>query len=142
MDDEADLALQPCRLHGRVKTWIGVPFAEYADLSRLTMADMVNQSARLLRPLVDALERHVMAGERARRAGARAWPGSTRTARLWVYVRDDRPFAAPDPAAVFCRYTSDREGNYPRAHPSEFREILQMPAMPDVPSSMERTVSF
>src|SRR5262249_10963685 len=28
--------------------------------------------------------------------------GETRTGRLWTYVRDDRPFAGPDPpAAVF-----------------------------------------
>jgi transposase len=37
---------------------------EDIDLGRSTMADMVGQSARLLRPLVDALGRHVMAGER------------------------------------------------------------------------------
>ena len=51
--------------------------------------------------------------------------GRTRTARLWVYVRDDRPFAGPDPAAVFYRYTPDRKGEHPRAHLSEFRGILQ-----------------
>jgi len=37
--------------------------------------------------------------------------GRTRTARLWVYVRDDRPFASPDPAAVFYRYTPDRRAS-------------------------------
>ncbi len=34
------------------------------DLPRSTLADMVGQVARLLRPLLDALARHVMAGER------------------------------------------------------------------------------
>ena len=34
------------------------------DLSRSTLADMVGQTAALLRPLVDALERHVLRGER------------------------------------------------------------------------------
>ena len=95
----------PADCMGRVNTCIGVPFVGYADLSRLTMADMVYQSARLLRPLVDALERHVTAGERMRAHGT-VVPGlepgldPTWTARLWVYVLDDRPFAAPDPAAV------------------------------------------
>jgi transposase len=47
------------------------------DLSRSTLADMVGQTASLLRLLVEALARHVLAGERlhARRrrcAGARA----------------------------------------------------------------------
>ena len=51
--------------------------------------------------------------------------GRTRTARLWVYVHDDRPFAGPDPAAVFYRYTPDRKGEHPRTHLSEFRGILQ-----------------
>ena len=103
---------------------------EDIDLSRSTMADMVGQSARLLRPLVDALGRHVMAGDRVH-ADDTVVPvlepglGRTRTARLWVYVRDDRPFAGADPAAVFYRYTSDRKGEHPRAHLSEFRGILQ-----------------
>ncbi len=94
------------------------------------MADMVGQSARLLRPLVDALGRHVMAGDRVH-ADDTVVPvlkpglGRTRTARLWVDVRDDRPFAGPDPAAVFYRYTPDRKGEHPRAHLSEFRGILQ-----------------
>ncbi len=103
---------------------------EDVDLSRSTLADMVGQSARLLRPLVDALGRHVMAGERVH-ADDTVVPvlepgrGRTRTARLWVYVRDDRPFAGPDPAAVFYRYTPDRKGEHPRAHLQDFRGILQ-----------------
>ena len=90
----------------------------------------VGQSARLLRPIVVALERHIMAGGRVH-ADDTVVPmlepglGRTRTARLWVYVRDDRPFAGPDPAAVFYRYTPDRKGEHPRAHLSEFRGILQ-----------------
>jgi len=37
--------------------------------------------------------------------------GRTRIARLGVYVRDDRPFAGPNPAAVFYRYTQDRKAS-------------------------------
>jgi transposase len=33
-------------------------------LERSTLADWVGQSSALLRPLVDALEQHVMAGDR------------------------------------------------------------------------------
>ena len=78
------------------------------DLSRSTLADMVGQVARLIRPLVDALARHVMAGERVH-ADDTVVPvlepglGKTRTARLWTYVRDDRPFAGPAPPAVLYR---------------------------------------
>jgi transposase len=37
---------------------------EDIDLSRSTLADMVGQTARLVRPLIDALARHVMSGDR------------------------------------------------------------------------------
>ena len=67
--------------------------------------------------------------------------GRTRTARLWVYVRDDRPFAGPDPAAVFYRYTPDRNGEHPRAHLSEFRGILQIDGYAGFASSTAATGS-
>ncbi len=51
--------------------------------------------------------------------------GNTRTGRLWVYVRDDRPFAGPAPPAALYRYTSDRKGEHPREHLRDFRGILQ-----------------
>lgn len=103
---------------------------EGVDLSRSTLADMVGQMASLLRPLVDALGRHVMAGERVH-ADDTVVPvlepglGRTRTARLWTYVRDDRPFAGTDPPAAFYRYSPDRKGEHPRAHLRDFRGILQ-----------------
>ena len=103
---------------------------EDIDLPRSTLADMVGQTARLVRPLVDALARHVMAGERLY-ADDTVVPvlepglGRTRTARLWAYVRDDRPFTGPAPPAVLYRYSPDRKGEHPRAHLKEFRGILQ-----------------
>ncbi len=103
---------------------------EDIDLPRSTLADMVGQMARLVRPLVDALARHVMGGERVH-ADDTVVPvlepglGRTRTGRLWTYVRDDRPFAgAASPAALY-RYSRDRKGEHPRAHLSGFRGILQ-----------------
>ena len=100
------------------------------DLSRSTLADMVGQTARLVRPLVDALAKHVMAGDRVH-ADDTVVPvlapglGRTRTARLWTYVRDDRPFGGADPPAALYRYSPDRKGEHPRAHLSSFRGILQ-----------------
>lgn len=38
--------------------------------------------------------------------GAGPGKGQSRTGRLWNYVRDDHPFAGPDPTAVFF-YTPD-----------------------------------
>jgi transposase len=103
---------------------------EDIDLSRSTLADMVGQMARLVRPLVDAVSRHVIAGERVH-ADDTVVPvlapglGKTRTARLWTYVRDDRPFAGSAPPAVLYRYSPDRKGEHPRAHLQDFRGILQ-----------------
>ena len=103
---------------------------EDVDLSRSTLADMVGQTARLVRPLVDALARHVMAGDRVH-ADDTVVPvlepglGKTRTARLWTYVRDDRPFGGADPPAALYRYSPDRKGEHPREHLRTFRGILQ-----------------
>jgi transposase len=91
---------------------------------------MVGQTARLMRPLVDALARHVMTGARVH-ADDTVVPvlepglGRTRTARLWTYVRDDRPFGGADPPAALYRYTPDRKGEHPREHLRAFRGILQ-----------------
>jgi len=103
---------------------------EDIDLSRSTLADMVGQTARLVRPLVDALARHVMSGERVHGDDTvvpvlQPGLGRTRTARLWTYVRDDRPFAGTGPPAALYRYSPDRRGEHPRAHLAGFHGILQ-----------------
>jgi len=100
------------------------------DLSRSTLADMVGQTAALLRPLVDALARHVLSGARLH-ADDTVVPvlapglGRTKTGRIWTYVRDDRSFGGMAPAGVFYRYTPDRKGDHPRAHLARFSGILQ-----------------
>lgn len=40
----------------------------------------------------------------------------TDTDRLWVYVRDDRPFTGADPPAALFHCFRDRRGEHPRAH--------------------------
>lgn len=54
--------------------------------------------------------------------------GKTRTARLWVYVRDDRPAGNTAPPAAWYRYTPDRKGEHPRRHLKSFAGILQADA--------------
>jgi hypothetical protein len=54
--------------------------------------------------------------------------GKTDTARLWVYVRDDRPFAGRDPPAALFHYSRDRRGEHPRAHLAAWSGILQADA--------------
>lgn len=100
------------------------------ELSRSTLADWVGQCAALLRPLVDALAHHVVTGV-VLHADDTPVPvlapgtGRTRTARLWAYVRDERPWRGPAPPAVLYRYSPDRRGEHPRAHLAGFRGTLQ-----------------
>jgi transposase len=99
-------------------------------LERATLADWVGQVSALLRPLVDALGRHVMAGDRLYVDDTPVpvlapGNGKTRTGRLWSYLRDERPHGGITPPAVLYRYSVDRRGEHPRAHLAGFRGVLQ-----------------
>jgi hypothetical protein len=52
--------------------------------------------------------------------------GRTKTGRLWVYARDDRPWAGPDPPAAVYFYSPDRKAERPAAHLEGFRGVLQV----------------
>ena len=103
---------------------------EGIELSRSTLADWVGQAARLMEPLIDSLGRYVTAAEKLHADDTPVpvlEPGrkSTKTGRLWAYVRDDRPAGSTDPPAVWFRYSPDRKGERPRTHLKNFRGVLQ-----------------
>jgi transposase len=85
------------------------------ELERSTLADWVGQAAFLLEPLAAAITRHARAGV-ALHADDTPVPvldpgrGKTKTGRLWVLVRDERPWAGPAPPAVSYLYSPDRKG--------------------------------
>lgn len=54
--------------------------------------------------------------------------GKTRTARLWVYVRDDRNAGSQLPPAVWFAYSPDRRGTHPQQHLTGYSGILQADA--------------
>ena len=98
-----------------------------------TMAGWVGQSEKLFDPLVAALGRYVLAGEKVPAddtpvAVLDPGRGRTKTGRLWVYVRDDRPAGNPAPPAAWYRYSPDRKGVHPQDHLHKFRGILQADA--------------
>lgn len=100
------------------------------DLHRSTLADWVGQTSALLRPLVDSLARHVMQGAKVHADDTPVsvldpGRGRTRIARLWAYVRDDRPAADLTPPAVWFQYSPDRKGEHPARHLRAFHGILQ-----------------
>ncbi|MVW80516.1 IS66 family transposase [Bordetella sp. 02P26C-1] len=100
------------------------------ELSRSTLADWVAASSRLLRPLVQALHGHVTASQKIH-ADDTPVPvlapgrGKTKTARLWTYVRDDRPAGLDTPPAVWFGYSPDRRGEHPAKHLKHFAGIVQ-----------------
>lgn len=103
---------------------------EGVELARSTLADWVGESARLLTPLVQAVRRHVLGAEKLH-ADDTPVPmlapghGKTQTARLWTYVRDDRPSASTTPPAVWFAFSDNRRGEHPQSHLKRFRGVLQ-----------------
>lgn len=94
---------------------------EGIDLDRSTLAGWVGQSTALLEPLADAIGRHVLAGQaifaddtpvKLLSPGA----GKTKTARLWVYARDERPWAGAAAPAAWYRFSMDRKAVQPEGH--------------------------
>jgi len=104
---------------------------EGVPLSTSTLADQVGAAAFALMPLYRLIEAHVLAAERLHGDDTTVpvmAKVKTDTARLWVYVRDDRPFAGADPPAVRFHYSRDRRGEHPRAHLASWSGILQADA--------------
>lgn len=108
----------------------GIYAREGVEIERSTMADWVGRCAALMAPLIAALGRHVFAGPVIHgddtpvpvlAPGA----GQTKTGRLWVYVRDERPHGSAAPPAAFYRYSPDRKGERPRGHLKDFTGVLQ-----------------
>lgn len=102
-------------------------------LERSTLADWVGQCSALIRPLVDAVRRYVLAstklhGDDTPVPVLAPGEGKTRTGRLWTYVRDDRPAGDEAPPAVWFAYSPNRRGEHPQAHLKKYRGILQADA--------------
>src|SRR3954465_3407883 len=105
--------------------------AEGIELSVSTLADWVGGCTAALAPLVALIEAHVMAAESLHGADTTVpvlAKDKTVIARLWSYVRDDRPFGGPSqPAAIFY-YSRDRTSEHPRRHLRAYSGILQADA--------------
>ena len=120
---------------------------EGIDLDRSTMADWVGRSTALLEPLADAIGDIVRAGKALFADDTPVKmqaPGhkQTKTARIWTYVRDERPWngectdgsehPSPDhsppghsppghsPPCVWYQFTIDRKGEHPVAHLKDY----------------------
>ena len=104
---------------------------EGIDLPLSTLADHVGACAAVLSPLADLIRTHVLAGSRIHGDDTPVpllAKGKTITARLWTYVRDDRPFGGADPPAAVFFFSSDRSGEHPESHLAGYNGILQADA--------------
>ena len=87
------------------------------ELDRSTLADWVGSAVFLLASLAEAIGRHARAGPSVH-ADDTPVPvldpgrGKTKTGRLWVVVRDERPWGSPAPPAAFYLYSPDRKSEH------------------------------
>jgi transposase len=100
------------------------------ELDRSTLCDWVGQATWLLQPIVEGIRRHVFIAEKIHGDDTTVpvlepGLGRTKTGRLWVYVRDDRPYCGTAPPAAAYFYSPDRAGEHPANHLSGFSGFLQ-----------------
>jgi transposase len=103
----------------------GVPF------SLSTLADQVGACTAVLMPLFQRLRAQIMAAERLHGDDTTVpvlARSKTDIARLWTYVRDDRPFGGPAPPGAVFHYSRDRGGEHPQSHLAGYSGILQADA--------------
>ena len=98
---------------------------EGIDLERSTLSDWVGRSTALLEPLAEAIGRHVLRGQAIFADDTpvsmlNPGSGKTKTARLWTYVRDERPWSSTAPPAAWYRFSTDRRAARPLDHLGSF----------------------
>jgi transposase len=104
---------------------------EGVELSLSTLADQVGACAAALRPLHALIEAHVLSAERLHGDDTTVpilAKDQTETGRVWVYVRDDRPFGGKDPPAALFYASRDRTREHPERHLADWAGLLQADA--------------
>ena len=110
-----------------------------ADIPDTTLVDWCGRSMRTLTPLVDLISKEILSSDRLhaddtpvrmldRSRRASGFDKNVRQGRIWVYVRDDRPWAGTSPPGAVYRFSPDRKGERPREHLKDFKGILQADA--------------
>src|SRR3954462_5798151 len=101
------------------------------ELNRSTLANWVGGAVWWLEPLQARLAQHLFASQTLFAEDTRIpvldpAPGRTKTGRLWVYARDDRPWQGPDPPAAVYLYSPDSKAQRPLAHLASFKGTVQV----------------
>jgi transposase len=103
------------------------------SLATSTLADWVGGCSALLAPLTQAIQDYVLQANKLHTDDTPVpvlQPGkkTTKTARLWTYVRDDRASGSTEAPAVWYAYTPDRKAIHPAEHLKQFSGTLQADA--------------
>jgi transposase len=137
---EAGLPTEALLAHVAVSKYAdGLPLYRQADiyardgveLGRNLMAGWMGRIGFHLEPLAERVLHHIRAGPRIF-ADETTLPtlapgrGKTKSAWLWAYARDDRPFDGSDPPMVAYRFEDGRGGDHPARHLAGFTGILQV----------------
>src|SRR5471030_2607731 len=104
---------------------------EGVPISLSTLADQVGGCRAALMPLFKRLEAYVLSAERLHGDDTTVpvlAKGKTDTGRMWVYVRDDKPFGGPAPPGAVFYYSRDRAGEHPQTHLATYSGIFQADA--------------
>lgn len=123
----------PLHRQGEILARIG------ADIPRSTLIDWCGQATAALRPLAERIRQSLLSADRlhaddtpirvldpSRRAQGK--DRGVREGRIWVYVRDDRPWCGGAPPGVAYFFSPDRQGKHPQAHLARFEGVLQADA--------------
>ena len=108
---------------------------EGVEIDPSTLADRVGACVVALEPIVSRVRDHVLAAERIHADDTTVKvlaKTKCKTGRIWVYVRDDRPFGGQDPPAAFYEYSPSRHGEYPRGHLEGWAGVMQADAFAKV----------
>ena len=105
------------------------------ELDRSTLANWVGGACWWLEPLQARLAEHIFSSPTLF-ADDTPIPvldpgrGRTKTGRLWVYARDDRPWNGPDPPAALYLYSPDRRAERPASHLANFKGVVHVDGYP------------
>ena len=101
------------------------------DLSRSTLVGWVGGACWWLEALHERLCKNVFASNHLF-ADDTPIPvldpgrGRTKTGRLWVYAREQRPWSGPEPPAAVYLYAPDRKAERPASHLEGFKGVLHV----------------
>ncbi len=101
---------------------------EGIDLSLSTLADLIGHACVALTPIHTLIARHVLGAGRLNGDDTTVpllARGGARTARVWTYVRDDRPWDGGAPPAALFHFSTDRRKEHPTRHLAEWHGVLQ-----------------